>query len=98
METPIPVKEDSLLGFCVRLINELNDQGIGGDHGYIFADKYLKGLERSSDPPQPAEGQWVIWMSDGTGKGDDGDILIASTAGGTTNYGTLFDHSGGGAW
>lgn len=54
--------------------------------------------ERSTDPTEPTEGQCVIWMSDGTGKGDDGDIMIASKAGGTTNYGTLFDHSGGAAW
>ena len=59
---------------------------------------HLKGLERSSDPLEPAEGEFVIWMSDGTGKGDDGDIMIASKAGGTTNYGTLFDHSLGAAW
>jgi len=58
----------------------------------------LYGLERSSDPTEPAEGQYVIWMSDGTGKGDDGDVMIASKAGGTTKYGTLFDHSGGAAW
>jgi hypothetical protein len=37
-------------------------------------------------------------MSDGTGLGDDGDIMIGSTAGGVTNYGTLFDHSGGTLW
>lgn len=59
---------------------------------------YLHFLERSSDPTEPAEGECVIWMSDGTGKGDDGDIMIASQAGGTTNYGTLFDHSGGAGW
>jgi hypothetical protein len=58
----------------------------------------ISGLEKSADPTQPAEGEYVIWMSDGTGKGDDGDVMIASTAGGTTNYGTLFDHSGGAAW
>lgn len=58
----------------------------------------LYGLERSSDPTEPAEGQYVIWMSDGTGKGDDGDVMIASQAGGVTKYGTLFDHSGGAAW
>jgi hypothetical protein len=58
----------------------------------------LKLLERSSDPAEPAEGEAVIWMSDGTGKGDDGDVLIASKAGGTTKWGTLFDHSAGAAW
>lgn len=58
----------------------------------------IGGLERSADPAEPAEGEYVIWMSDGTGKGDDGDILIASKAGGATKYGTLFDHSAGDAW
>ncbi len=55
--------------------------------------------ERSSDPDEPAEGESVIWMSDGTGKGNDGDVLIASKAGGTTKYVTLFDHDAEGlAW
>lgn len=58
----------------------------------------LHGLERSADPTAPAEGEYVIWMSDGTGKGDDGDILVAATAGGTTRWGTLFDHSAGNSW
>lgn len=58
----------------------------------------ISGLEKSADPAEPAEGEYVIWMSDGTGKGDDGDVLIASKAGGTTKYTTLFDHSAGDAW
>lgn len=55
-------------------------------------------LELSVDPPQPLEGNCVIWMSNGAGKGDDGDVLIASKAGGVTKWTTLFDHSAGGAW
>jgi hypothetical protein len=58
----------------------------------------MYGSEHSFDPTQPVEGEYVIWMSDGTGKGDDGDVLIASTVGGTTKYTTLFDHSAGSAW
>jgi hypothetical protein len=58
----------------------------------------LKLLERSADPAEPAEGECIIWMSDGTGKGDDGDILMASKAGGTTRYSVIFDHSAGTAW
>jgi hypothetical protein len=58
----------------------------------------LKLLERSADPAEPAEGECIIWMSDGTGKGDDGDILMASKAGGTTLYSIIFDHSAGSAW
>ena len=49
--------------------------------------------EKSSDPPNPSEGQSVLWMSDGTGTGDDGDILIKITAGGVTKTVTLVDFS-----
>ena len=52
----------------------------------------------SADPSEPASGDTVIWASDGTGKGDAGDVMIASNVGGTTKYGTLFDYSGGAAW
>ena len=44
----------------------------------------LRFLERSSDPIMGTEGDGVIWMSDGFGAGDDGDILVASY----TNPGT----------
>jgi hypothetical protein len=54
--------------------------------------------EQSSNPDEPTEGKAVIWMSDGTGFGYDGDVMIASTAGGVAKYGTLFDHSGGTPW
>lgn len=58
----------------------------------------LRLAERSADPAQPTEGNFVLWLSDGTGLGDDGDVMIASTAGGVTNYTTLFDHSAGTVW
>ena len=61
----------------------------------IITQGHLKLLERSSDPSEPATGEAVIWVSDGTGKGDDGDVLVASNIGGDANWGTLFDHSGG---
>jgi hypothetical protein len=54
------------------------------DNNFIKINNHIKMLERSSDPAEPAEGECVIWMSDGSGKGDDGDVLIASKAGGTT--------------
>lgn len=67
---------------------------------HVWADNlgYFRMLEKSADPAEPGEGECVIWMSDGTGKGDDGDVLIASKGGGITKYGTLFDHSAGAAW
>jgi hypothetical protein len=55
-------------------------------------------LEKSVDPAEPNDGQAVIWLSDGTGKGDDGDVMIAVQANSTTKYGTLFDYSAGTGW
>jgi hypothetical protein len=49
--------------------------------------------ERSADPADPAEGHAVVWMSDGTGSGDDGDILFKITAGAVTKTATLVDFS-----
>jgi hypothetical protein len=62
-----------------------------------FHDR-IRLLERATDPAKPAEGNVVLWMSDGAGLGDDGDVLIGSTAGGVTNYAILFDHSAGTLW
>lgn len=49
--------------------------------------------ELSTDPADPAEGQAVMWMSDGTGAGDDGDMMVKITAGGSTKTITLVDFS-----
>ena len=51
------------------------------------------GSEQSSDPSDPAEGEHVIWQSDGTGSGDDGDIMMKVTAGGSTKTVTIVDFS-----
>jgi len=50
-------------------------------------------VEKSADPADPAEGKSVIWQSDGTGAGDDGDIMIKITAGGVTKTKTIVDFS-----
>jgi hypothetical protein len=49
--------------------------------------------EKSADPADPDEGSFVMWMSDGTGTGDDGDILIKIQAGGVVKTTTLVDFS-----
>lgn len=62
-----------------------------------FANRTLtEGLELyelSADPGDPPEGHSVIWQSDGTGSGDDGDIMIKITAGASTKTGTIVDFS-----
>jgi len=49
--------------------------------------------ELSADPSDPDEGENVQWQSDGTGSGDDGDIMMKITAGGATKTVTLVDFS-----
>jgi len=56
-----------------------------------IGDGTIELVEQSSDPTNPAEGNAVIWMSDGTSTGDDGDILIKITAGSTTRTAVLVD-------
>jgi len=58
----------------------------------------LEMTELSADPVKPGEGENVIWMSDGTGSGDDGDLMIAATAGGVTKRAVLWDFSGASEW
>lgn len=54
----------------------------------------LGGNATSADPVDPPANSHVIWQSDGTGSGDDGDIMIKITdAGGTTKTATLVDYS-----
>jgi len=49
--------------------------------------------ELSADPTNPDEGSSVQWQSDGTGSGDDGDIMMKITAGGVTKTVTIIDFS-----
>lgn len=51
--------------------------------------------ERSSTPSNPSEGEALLWQSDGTGAGDDGDFMITATAGGITKTATVLDFSTG---
>jgi hypothetical protein len=48
----------------------------------------------SSNPDDPDANNCVIWQSDGTGSGDDGDLMVKITdSNGTTKTGTLIDFS-----
>ena len=47
----------------------------------------------SSDPADPDAGNSVQWVSDGTGSGDAGDVLLKVNVGGTTKVITLIDYS-----
>lgn len=50
--------------------------------------------DRATDPSNPSAGRMVLWQSDGTGSGDDGDIMVKITDSlGTTKTTTLIDFS-----
>lgn len=89
----------------VGMYDDASDLGVfvedGGDVGInhsspdtaLDVDGAITARELSADPSNPDEGSWVIWMSDGTGSGDDGDIMVKITAGGSTKTTTLIDFS-----
>jgi len=75
--------------------------GTATPHYPLTVNGGIGGLEKSADPAEPAEGEYVIWMSDGTTAQTnvaDGDVVIASKVGGTTKVTILHDHSTAGAW
>jgi hypothetical protein len=47
----------------------------------------------ASDPADPDAGNSVQWVSDGTGTGDAGDVMMKINVGGTTKVITLIDYS-----
>jgi hypothetical protein len=48
---------------------------------------------QSTDPADPPNGETVIWMSDGTGLGDEGDFMMKITVSGVTKTIILVDYS-----
>lgn len=67
--------------------------GVASPDYKLDVDGGIGARELSADPSDPDEGAYVMWMSDGTGSGDDGDIMIKITAGGSTKTTTLVDFS-----
>jgi len=53
----------------------------------------LKLKEQSADPADPPNGETTLWMSDGTGSGDAGDLMMKITVGGVTKTIILVDYS-----
>lgn len=49
--------------------------------------------EKTAEPSDPADGRAVLWLTDGTGFGDDGDICAKVNVGGTVKSSVLFDYS-----
>ena len=77
----------------LSVTGNLDTVTVSGD-GTLLVFNLLHQQEQSADPADPPEGMSIIWQSDGTGAGDDGDILMKITAGGSTKTATLVDFSG----
>ena len=73
--------------------SKANDSEVLKSDGSVVLEGPLVLKESSADPDGPNEGRSVIWMSDGTGSGDDGDIMVKIAAGGATKTATLIDFS-----
>lgn len=59
---------------------------------YAWGRLFMNAL--SADPADPANGLAVLWISDGTESGSDGDFMMKITdSGGTTKTATLVDFS-----
>lgn len=60
---------------------------------FVLTRGELQLSSRDSDPSDPADGESVIWLSDGTEAGDGGDLMVKITVGETTKTITLVDFS-----
>lgn len=81
----------------MRLTQEGN-LGVGGETSpatELHVAGALTFTERTAEPSDPAEGDGVMWLSNGTGFGDDGDICAKSNPAGTVRKNIVHDHSAG---
>ena len=77
-----------------RLIIQADGNIAVGSHNAdtkLDVDGAITQRELSSDPSNPDEGCSVIWQSDGTGTGSDGDIIQKVTAGAVTKTKIISD-------
>lgn len=67
--------------------------GSGTPDTRLHVDGAITQNPLSADPPDPAAGNSVQWVSDGTGSGDAGDVMMKINVGGTVKTVTLIDFS-----
>lgn len=66
---------------------------IGGTVTMDYFDRVQHMLNQSAEPGDPADNTAVIWVSNGTGYGDAGDVVCKITEGGGTTDFTIADYS-----
>ncbi len=75
------------------VISSSDAEIIGRSNGDIMTDGYLGFTKRSSNPPALSVGEAKMWLSDGTGTGDYGDLMITIRNPSSTKTTTLVDFS-----
>ena len=65
-----------------------NDERLQGNHWN--ADHIMPAVP---EPDNPSEDTSIIWMSNGYGVGDEGDIMCKITVNGISKYATIVDFS-----
>ena len=95
---PVPQFRGNLDGWAMELAQWL--YGVIASHQADLDCAYLVQVltQQVGDPPKPEPRKGIIWLSDGSGMGAAGDVMIAVNDGTDTKYGILFDFSGGSAW
>jgi hypothetical protein len=73
--------------------SKADDSEVFKKDGSVVLEGSFTFKELSVDPSDPGEGHAVMWLSDGTGSGSAGDVMMKITAGGTTKTATLVDFS-----
>lgn len=70
-------------------INELTAANGVSIEGVVVRDSYIELSELSADPSAPGDGLARIWLGDGTGTGEDGDIMCTVNTAASTVTRTL---------
>jgi len=76
--------------------NDLTIDGITSVTGTAtmdFLDRGRHTLDQAAEPGDPADNDAVLWVSNGTGAGDAGDLMCKITEGGGTTTFTMADYS-----
>jgi hypothetical protein len=92
--TKSSIKNDSTIPIRMT-IDQNGNVGIGNTEPDTILDINGALTQRplSADPSDPDAGNSVMWVSDGTGSGDEGDVMMKITVGETTKTITLVDYS-----
>jgi len=72
---------------------DASDITVTGTVTMDFLDRGKHTLSQIAEPGDPADNTAILWLSDSTGAGDEGDLMCKITEGGGTSTFTIADYS-----